>query len=101
MVNYSGLLSELKLRAFVVDDSEHMRTLLSRLLQRMDIQTKEYEDGSKALIAVGDEKPDFILTDYSMEPMDGLSFLRALRHLKNDKVRMTPVIMITGHAERE
>jgi CheY-like chemotaxis protein len=101
LVDYTALLSNLELRAFVVDDSEHMRTLLGRLLLRMGIKAEGYEDGSKALAAVEAEKPDVILTDYSMEPMDGLTFLRALRHLKNDKVRMTPVIMITGHAERE
>src|SRR5262245_39929199 len=94
-------LSALKLRAFVVDDSEHMRALLTRLLQRMNISCEGYQDGSKSLAAVEVEKPDFILTDYSMEPMDGISFLRALRHLDNERIRMTPVIMITGHTERE
>ena len=39
------------------------------------------------------------MTDYSMEPMDGLTLLRALRDLKDGTVRMTPVIMVTGHAD--
>jgi len=101
MLSNAGQLSELKLRAFVVDDSEYMRGLLSRLLHRMNISCEGYQDGSKSLAAVEREKPDFILTDYSMQPMDGIAFLRALRRLSNDRVRMTPVIMITGHTERE
>jgi len=101
MISNAGQLSELKLRAFVVDDSEHMRGLLARLLQRMNIRCEPYQDGSKSLAAVEAEKPDFILTDYSMEPMDGISFLRALRRLANDRIRTTPVIMITGHTERD
>lgn len=89
-----------KLRALVIDDNEHMRALLRRLLQRMGVENNEYADGSAALEAVETELPDLILTDLTMQFMDGISFIRTIRRSPNEKVQTTPVIMITGHADR-
>src|SRR5258706_15257485 len=89
-----------KLRALVVDDNDHMRALLRRLLQRMGVENTEYADGSAALEAVKTEMPDLILTDLTMQFMDGISFVRTIRRSPNEKVQMTPAIMITGHADR-
>lgn len=94
-------LSKLKLQALVVDDNEHMRALLRRLLQRSGIASTEYPDGSAALEAIETVKPDFILTDHTMRVMDGASFVRTLRHSENQAVQTIPVIMITGHADRQ
>ena len=94
-------LSSRKLRALIIEDNEHMRALLRRLLQRISIASMEYQDGTESLAAVKTHKPDFILTDYSMEPMDGITFVRTLRHMEDEHIRKTPVIMITGHAKRE
>jgi CheY-like chemotaxis protein len=95
------VLARRKLRALIIEDNEHMRVLLRRLLQRIGIECKEYQDGSETLAALEREKPDVILTDYSMEPMDGITFVRALRRLENSRIRATPVIMVTGHTARE
>jgi CheY-like chemotaxis protein len=93
-------LSKRKLRALIIDDNEHMRALLRRLLQRAGIENMEYPDANAALEAIETIKPDFILTDLSMQPMDGISFVRTLRHSTNQQVQTIPVIMVTGHAER-
>jgi CheY-like chemotaxis protein len=93
-------LAKRKLKALIVDDNEHMRTLLRRLLQRMSIESMEHADGGSALAALDPTIPDFIMTDLSMQGMDGISFVRALRQSTNDRIQTIPVIMITGHAER-
>jgi CheY-like chemotaxis protein len=84
----------------VVDDNENMRALLRRLLQRVGITSVEFSDGSAALAEIGTVRPDFILTDLTMAPMDGLTFARELRRSTNDAVRLIPIIMVTGHTER-
>jgi len=94
-------LSKRKLRALVIDDNEHMRALLRRLLQRAGIENMEYADASVALENIESIKPDFILTDLSMQAMDGISFVRTLRHSTNQQIQTIPVIMVTGHAERQ
>jgi len=93
-------LAKRKLRALIVDDNEHMRALLRRLLQRMGIENTEYADGSAALEVVESVMPHFILSDLTMQFMDGISFVRAIRRSTNEQVRIIPVIMITGHADR-
>ena len=52
------------------------------------------------LEVVETEMPDLILTDLTMQFMDGISFVRTIRRSPNEKVQMTPAIMITGHADR-
>ena len=100
MVITHARLSALHLRALIVDDAESMRVLLCRLLKRIGIGTAEFNEGGAALAAVLSMAPDFILTDLSMTPMDGLTFTRSLRSLNEEKVRQIPIIMITGFTER-
>ena len=88
------------MRAVVVDDNEHMLVLLHRLLQRIGIESTEYGDGNAALVAISELKPQLVLTDLAMKPMDGLALVHALRRLPDQQVQTTPVIMITGHADR-
>jgi two-component system chemotaxis response regulator CheY len=99
--NIDQALLYLKLRALIIDDNEHMRALLRKLLQRMFIESTECQDGSESLATVTMDKPNLILTDYSMAPMDGITFVGKLRRLEDKQIRKTPVIMVTGHANRE
>jgi two-component system, chemotaxis family, chemotaxis protein CheY len=93
-------LTALHLRALIVDDSDSMRELLSRLLKRIGIDSTQFADGSAALSAVLSISPDFILTDLSMAPMDGLTFTKTLRKARDERARQIPIIMVTGFTER-
>jgi CheY-like chemotaxis protein len=90
----------LRLEALIVDDNANMRSLLKRILSSIGVASVEFPDASAALAAVPGIKPDFILTDLSMAPMDGLTFAQALRAAPDDSVRLIPIIMITGHTEK-
>jgi len=90
-----------RLRALIVEDNEHMRILLRALLNAIHIRkVKECSDGQEALTALPLYEPDFVLTDLSMAPMDGIEFTRALRGLTNPQLNVLPVIMVTGHTEK-
>ena len=41
---------------------------------------------------------DIIMTDLSMQPLDGIDFVRLLRRSPDSPNQMCPVIMITGHS---
>ena len=85
----------------IVEDNDHMRTLLRTLLKAMGIRRIfEFNEGQEALQQIGAVKPDFILTDLSMVPMDGLHFTHAVRHLPSESQCVIPIIMVTGHTER-
>ncbi len=62
--------------------------------------TCAYSDGTEALAHLHETKPDFILTDLSMAPMDGLEFTRAVRHSADESLCVLPIIVVTGHTER-
>jgi CheY-like chemotaxis protein len=87
--------------AFIVEDNDHMRALLRSLLQAMGVRHFfESRDGTGALKDLSARKPDFIITDLSMAPMDGIEFTRTLRRLPGNNDCVTPIIMVTGHTER-
>ncbi len=65
----------------VVDDSSVIRKVARRILEGLDFQIVEAEDGEQALDACRGEMPDAVLLDWNMPKMDGYEFLRALRRL--------------------
>lgn len=89
------------LKALVVEDNPHMRALLRALLLGMGIgEAFEAADGQQAFGLLRRHKPDFVLTDLTMTPMDGIAFTRDLRTAANSPDPFLPVIMISGHTER-
>ena len=65
----------------VVDDSGVVRKIARRILEEMDFQIVEAEDGKQALAACEDAMPDAVLLDWNMPVMDGYEFLGHLRRL--------------------
>jgi two-component system chemotaxis response regulator CheY len=65
----------------VVDDSSVIRKVARRILERLDFQIVEAEDGEQALEACRNGMPDAVLLDWNMPKMDGYEFLRNLRRL--------------------
>ena len=65
----------------VVDDSSVIRKVARRILEGLDFQISEAEDGEVALTACQNRLPDAILLDWNMPKMDGYDFLKALRRL--------------------
>jgi two-component system, chemotaxis family, chemotaxis protein CheY len=65
----------------VVDDSGVIRKIARRILEEMNFQIIEAEDGEKALEACKRGFPDAILLDWNMPIMDGYEFLGNLRRM--------------------
>ena len=63
----------------VVDDSRVVRKVARRILEAHGCTVSEAGDGQEALNACRASLPDFVLLDWNMPVMDGLTFLRALR----------------------
>lgn len=69
----------------VVDDSAVIRKVARRILEGLDFQITEAEDGQQAISACQLVMPDAVLLDWNMPVMDGYEFLRALRQMPNGK----------------
>ena len=65
----------------VVDDSSVIRKVARRILEGLDFQIVEAEDGQKALEVCKRAMPEAVLLDWNMPRMDGYEFLRALRRM--------------------
>ena len=65
----------------VVDDSSVIRKVARRILEGLDFQIIEAEDGEKALEVCKRQLPEAILLDWNMPVIDGYEFLGNLRRL--------------------
>ena len=65
----------------VVDDSSVIRKVARRILEGLDFQVIEAEDGVDALVVCKKAMPEAVLLDWNMPVMDGYEFLGHLRRL--------------------
>lgn len=87
------------LKILLVDDNHHMRLLLGEILRALGVrQLYEASDGAQGLQMMKSHPVDIVMTDLSMQPMDGIDFVRLLRNSPDSPNQMCPVIMITGHS---
>jgi len=63
----------------VVDDSRVIRKVACNIMNALDFDTIEAEDGAGALDVCRSEMPDVILLDLQMPSMSSVEFLRSLR----------------------
>lgn len=97
-------MSYASLHVLIVDDHAFTRLLIREVLQNLGFKLDnihEAEDGEAGLRAVAERKIDLIFCDWQMDPMDGLSFMRALRDPKSNANPYLPVIFCTAFAERD
>jgi CheY-like chemotaxis protein len=89
------------LKALIVEDNAHMRSLLRALLNAIGIKDiAEATHGGTALEILRERKSDLVLTDLAMKPVDGLEFTRQVRNSGQSPNPFVPIIMITGHTEK-
>jgi two-component system, chemotaxis family, chemotaxis protein CheY len=87
------------LKVLLVDDNHHMRVLLAEILRAIGVKNiLEANDGAEGLQMMRANPIDIVMTDLSMQPLDGIDFVRLLRNSPDSPNQMAPVIMITGHS---
>lgn len=90
------------LSILVVDDNPHMRAIIAAVLRGLGVRDiREASDGAMALELMSDVYIDVIITDYVMQPLDGLDLTRIIRTAKDSRHPEAPIILMTGHADRE
>ena len=89
------------LKALIVEDNAHMRSLLRALLNSVGIKdVAEANNGQSAIETLRERKCDLVLSDLAMKPMDGLELTRFLRNNDHSPNPFVPIIMISGHTEK-
>ncbi|SRR5258708_39231142 len=91
-----------KLVVLVVEDEPHTRGIIKGMLRQIGVRSVlEAADGKAGLDEVMRGKPNLVLCDIHMEPVDGRMFLKLLRDARLQQVRLTPVIFLTADAQRD
>ena len=65
----------------VVDDSSIVRKIARRILEGLNFEVVEAEDGVDALVVCKRAMPEAVLLDWNMPVMDGYQFLSHLRRM--------------------
>lgn len=69
----------------VVDDSGVVRKVARRILEKLNLEISEAENGQQALDQCQKAMPDAIILDFHMPGMGTVEFLSSLRGLHNGK----------------
>jgi two-component system chemotaxis response regulator CheY len=82
------------LRILVVDDQKSMRELARMCLRGLGVQDIEFvESAEQALDSLKESQFDLIISDWNMEGMTGLDFLKRIR--QNPVLARLPFVMAT------
>lgn len=95
-----GLISFSFRSALVVEDQSFIRGVVVRMLRQLDFGVViEAEDGASGLNIALERRPDVIVADIDMAPVDGLKFLQ---HLRANEPRdyHIPVIFLTNRTDK-
>ncbi|MDH3760608.1 MAG: chemotaxis response regulator CheY [Gammaproteobacteria bacterium] len=89
-----------EMKILIVDDFSTMRRIIKNLLRDLGFNnTSEADDGQTALPMLKSGKFDFLVTDWNMPGMDGLTLLKTVR--SDEELCDMPVLMVTAEAKRD
>ncbi len=88
------------MKILIIDDSRNMRRMIKQVVKDIVGEVHECNDGSAALAAYREHRPDYVLMDIRMKDMDGL---RATRQIKAafPEARIIIVTVCKGDDMRE
>ena len=93
-------MANLNTKFLVVDDFSTMRRIIRNLLKELGYtNVDEAEDGVMALSKLRSEQFDFVVSDWNMPNMDGLTMLQNIR--ADATLSKLPVLMVTAEAKKE
>src|SRR5690606_5766791 len=81
----------MKARVLVVDDDPALAEMLTIVLRGEGFDTAVVADGSRALPAVRELKPDLVLLDLMLPGMNGIDVCKAIRNESG-----VPIVMLTA-----
>jgi two-component system, chemotaxis family, chemotaxis protein CheY len=88
-------------QVLIVDDNRQMRTLVKALLRAFGLRRcLETGDAAEALEILRTAPVDLIITDFLMQPIDGVEYTRMVRRAPDSSNPFVPIIMMTGFSER-
>lgn len=86
----------------LVEDQPALCEMVNNALKRLGFHHIVIaRDGVKGLEALESRRIDIVLTDWTMDRMDGVTMTRLIRVSKNPANRMVPIVMMSGRTTPE
>ncbi len=81
----------------VVDDDPDVLELIRYNLEKERAQVQTFTNAREALSAMREQRPDLVLSDWTMDDLDGLDLCRLLK--RDPELSKIPFVMLTGRQE--
>jgi len=94
---HTGLPSLNGVRVLLVDDLEDARDLITLALVSNGAEVRSAASAAEGLLALGEWRPDVIISDLAMPGEDGCAFIRKVRKLNEDDARNIPAATLTAY----
>jgi two-component system chemotaxis response regulator CheY len=90
---------DLNIKILAIDDSSTMRRIIVNSLSALGLQqTTTANCGADALTLIGCTRFDLIISDWHMEPIDGIELLQKIRADKNS--HNIPFIVLSAESDK-
>ena len=83
----------------IVDDNEHLRKILSSILQFSGYEIVEAESGAEAIEKAASDRPHLILLDLVLSDMTGIDVARSIK--RNKRSAHIPIIAFSAYLAEE
>jgi two-component system chemotaxis response regulator CheY len=91
-----------RLHVLVVEDQDLIREIVVAILRALNCRViRSAGDGPTALRLVAEERPDLILCDIDMKPINGFQFVEELQKSGFREARRIPMIFLTAHSNAD
>ncbi len=91
-----------RIQVLILDDDIQMAKVVRDMLDAIGFERIfTARDGTAGLKIMQQRPIDLVLTDWRMEPMNGISLVKFVRTSPDSPNRFLPIIMMTGQAEME
>ncbi len=80
---------------WIIDDDRSIRWVLEKALKKSDLEVSSFESADEAMLHLGSQTPDVIITDIRMPGTSGLELLDRLVK----EYPQIPVIIMTAHSD--
>lgn len=89
-------------KVLVIDDEPYMRKVIRSLLLASGLKdVHDAPNGGQGLDAICSIAPDVVILDWEMPDINGAEFMRLVRSPETFPYPGVPIIMLSGHVERE
>ncbi|MDQ1557157.1 MAG: hypothetical protein QOD32_217 [Pyrinomonadaceae bacterium] len=89
------------LRVLIVDDEPDARLLLQTIMEQSGASVRAVSSAAEALTALGEFRPDILVSDIGMPHEDGYALMRSVRARSPEEGGRIPAVALTAYAQEE